>query len=114
MQTQPSQPSLPGTNVSPLSRGKRGRKSGRQEDAVDVTKIQKIIGDRIGELVVLHVAASSASDDLSSAVKKAAEDCGLNAKAVRQFVTARAGDKFEKARKSCEQLALLFEEVGEQ
>jgi len=64
--------------------------------------------------VQLHVAASSAAEDLSSAVKKAAEDCGLNASVVKQFIAARAGDNYEKAEKKCQQLALLFDEIGEQ
>lgn len=109
MQTQAQ---LPGTNVRKL-RTPRGRKTGGQEAAVNLDKIKTLMKDRIGELVQLHVAASSASEDLSSAVKKAAEDCGLNASAVKQFVAARAGDAYEKAAKKCEQLSLLFEEIGE-
>ena len=101
---------LPGI---PPKASRRGRKDGRQEAAVNLDKIKKLMGERIDELVGLHTKASTASEDLSTAVKKAAEDCGLNAKAVRAFVTARAGDKFEKAKKNCEQLSLLFEEIGE-
>ena len=107
-----TQHELPGTNVRKL-RAPRGRRSGRQEEVVDLGKIKKLMADRIDELVALHVAASGASENLSMAIKAAAEACGLNAKAMRQFVTARAGDKFQKARTNCEQLSLLFEEVGE-
>jgi len=117
MNTAPSESNisqLPGIPPAPRRGRKPGaRKEGGQEAAIDLDKIKDVIGKRIDELVNLYKAHETAGEDLSTAVKKAAEDCGLNTKAVRSFVTARAGKKFGKARKNCEQLSLLFDEVGE-
>ena len=64
-------------------------------------------------LVKLKVRADEAAEDFAEAVKKTAEQAGLLATVVRRFVVARAGEKFEEKRRECEQLDLLFSEVGE-
>lgn len=91
-------------------RGARGRKDADKQEQVIKTKIVK---DRITELVQLKNNADSAANDFNDAVKKAAEDSGLLAATVRKFVVARAGEKFAEELRKCEQLNLLFEEVGE-
>ena len=57
--------------------------------------------------------AEEAAEDFASAVKATAEASGLLASVVRRFVTARAGENFEEKARECEQLSLLFDEIGE-
>ena len=62
--------------------------------------------------MVLHGRAKEAAEDLSTAINKTAEDCGLNAAAVKKYVSARAGDSYEAEKKKVEQLALVFDVAG--
>jgi hypothetical protein len=87
-----------------------GRKGKDQQEAVIETKVVK---DKINYLVKLKNAADEAGEDYSEGIKKVAEDSGILASELRKFVNARAGENFEEAKRRCEQLALLFEEVGE-
>lgn len=87
-----------------------GRKDAEKQDAVIECAVIKT---RINQLVRLKNAADEASQDLNDAITKAAEDSGLLSSTVRRFVTARAGEDFEGAKRKVAQLALVFEEVGE-
>ena len=92
-----------------LKPGARGRRDRGQEAVIKLETIKT----RVGELVKLQKAAEDAAETFGDAIKKAAEDSGLLAATVRKFVKARAGDKFEEEKTKAQQLALVFEEVGE-
>lgn len=86
----------------------QGRKDAqKQEKVIDL----KVLKDRSSELIRLIKKAKEASTDLSDAFKKAGEDSGLNASAVRRYFSARAGENFAGAKRDAEQLALLFDEL---
>ena len=93
----------------PYRKRVRARKDSDGQEAVINTGVIK---ERIEELVRLHTKVVDARTDLTEAVKKAAEDAGLNAGAVRSFVRARAAEDFSKHKQKAEQLSLLFDEVG--
>ena len=88
----------------------RGRKN---KDKLETVIKKDVIEERIDTLCELQKKAALAAEDFNAAVKKAAEDSGLNAGAVKKFVLARVGDSFEDKKRDCQQLCLLFEEVGE-
>jgi hypothetical protein len=86
----------------------KGRKDAhKQEKVIDL----KIIKDRLPELKRLKSATKEASVAYGEAIKKAAQDCGLNASAVRRFIDAHAGDSIEERKRDAEQLSLLFDEI---
>jgi hypothetical protein len=67
----------------------------------------------IDELVRLYTQQQAAAEKCSAAIKAVAEKAGLLADVVRKLVKARAGDKFEEAKRKVGQLSLVFEEVWE-
>ena len=69
--------------------------------------------DEIDRLVKLKGDAEEAADAYGAAVKFVAEQANLLASVVRKFVNARAGEKFEEERRKCEQLQLMFDELGD-
>lgn len=89
----------------------RGRKSQTtgQEEAIHLQPIK----DSIDDLVVLYIQAQESAARCSDGIKAASEKSGLLANVLRKFVKARAGDKFEEARRTVEQLSLVFEECGD-
>lgn len=93
--------------------GKRGAKGRKGPDHQEATIKTKVIKDRLDELLTLQTKAENASNRFSDAIKATAEASGINAGALRKFVNARAGEKFDERKRDCEQLSLLFEEVGE-
>src|SRR5712664_4226457 len=94
--------------------GRSKKPLGRQDAEHQETVIEtKVVKDKINHLVKLKTTADEAVADFADAVKKVAEDSGLLAASVRKFVVARAGEGYEEAKRKCEQLSLLFEEVGE-
>lgn len=96
-----------------IETGKRAPRGRREKGTNQEAVIQLApIKERVEELVSLYNAAQSAGDEFAEAIKKAAEDSGLLAAVVRKFVVARAGEKYSEAKTSCEQLSLLFDEVG--
>lgn len=88
----------------------RGRKDAAKQEAI-IT--MQPIKDAIDDLVGLHEKAGAAADKFNDAVKATAEKAGLLASVVRKFVQARAGEKFEEEKTKCEQLSLVFTEVGQ-
>lgn len=86
-----------------------GRKDAEKQPAA---KQPKVIAERLDELVHLHQSAKLASEDLATAITKAAEDSGYLASAVRKIVTAKAGEKYEEAKRVVEQQFELFEEIA--
>lgn len=83
--------------------------SDHQEQTIDMSQLE----GRMTHLLDLHESLAEASDHYSKAVKAAAEASGLLASSVRSFVAARASATFaDKARKA-QQLALIFETLGE-
>ena len=96
-------------NLSLLKTGARGRKDGGQEQVIRVQAVK----DKIEHLVKLHAAHEEAAENLSDAIKAVAEKGGIEASVLKRFVAARAGEKFDRARKRSEQLELLFDQIGE-
>lgn len=96
-----------------VTRTARGGKAQGRKDAQKQEKVidLKVLKDRASELIKLIKKAKAASVELSEAVKKAAEESGLNSSAVRRYFGARAGDSFAEAKRNAEQLALLFDEL---
>lgn len=80
----------------------------QQEQIIDLKEVK----DKVDYLVNLKVAADDASKDFSEAIKEVAERSGIMASSLRKFVVARAGEKFADKARECEQLSLLFEDVG--
>ena len=97
------------TETQAAIRKAKGRKDDTGQEAV--IKMQPI-KDIITDLVDLYTKAGKASDTLNDAIKAAAEKAGLQASAVRKFVVARAGEKYEEKKRDAEQLSLLFDEIG--
>ena len=92
------------------ARGTRGRKD--TEGNESVIKL-KVVEDRIADLCVMHDLAAQANERYREAVKATAEAAGLLTVTVSKFVAARAGDKWEEQQTKVQQLALVFEEIGE-
>jgi hypothetical protein len=89
-------------------RGRKDQTTG-QEAAITLRPIK----DSIGELVTLYIQQQQSAAACSDAIKAAAEKAGLLANVVRKFVKARAGEKFAEAKRTVEQLSLVFDEIGE-
>src|SRR5262245_11296374 len=87
-----------------------GRKDGDGQEAVMKAKPVK---DKIAHLVKLYQAHEESGTDLSEAIKAVAEKAGVNAKALRKFVSARAGEDYEEAHRNVLQMQFLFDKVGE-
>lgn len=87
----------------------KGRKDA---DGVEVIIKMKPAKDEIGRLLKLKVACDEATENYNSAVKFVAEQAGLQASVVNKFVRARAGEHFEDKKRDCEQLQLMFDEIG--
>ena len=87
----------------------RGRKEGGQEQVVKAA----VVKDKIDHLVSLHTASEEAATNLSDAIKDIAGKAGIHASVLKRFVAARAGENYSKALERNEQLAFLFESVGE-
>lgn len=103
------------TEVTNAKRGNgrtspRGRKA---QDGQEATISLRPIKDGIEELITLYTQQQESAARCSDAIKAAAEKSGLLANVVRKFVKARAGEKFEEAKRTVEQLSLVFDEVGE-
>jgi len=90
-----------------------GKAKGRKDGGQDAVMKVKPVKDKIAHLVKLHNAAKEAAAGFSDAVKAVAEQAGVNAKCLRSFVAARAGESFEEKFREVEQLTFLFEKIGE-
>jgi hypothetical protein len=88
----------------------RGRKDHDGQGAV--VKLEPV-RERIVYLVGLYRDSEAASTVLAEGIKDIAEKAGLQASVVRKFIAAKAGEKFAEKKRDCEQLSLLFKEVGE-
>lgn len=93
--------------------GKRKAKGRMDADKQPAVQKPEVVAKKIGQLVSLHKAAKTASDERDEAITAVAEESGYLASAVRKLVTARAGEDFEKKHREVEQQYELFEEVGE-
>lgn len=96
-------------DLNPLKGKPRGRIDKDKQDAV--IKL-KVVRDKVDHLMELHQASRIASEDFSAAINHVAEEAGLLASVVRRFVVAKAGEKYSEKKRECEQLSLLFEDVG--
>lgn len=79
-----------------------------QEQVIEMQEVR----DKITTLVDLYKLHEDCGKDLNAGIKAVAESSGLLASAIRKLVIARAGDNFEAKAREIEQLALVFEEVG--
>ena len=70
-----------------------------------------LVKTNIHRLVALRKAAEDAAEDYNEACKLVAGKAGIKEAALKKFVTARAGDKYEDKKVECGQLHLLFEEL---
>jgi hypothetical protein len=91
-----------------MKKGARGRKDKGQEAVIKMEALSVGVED----LIALKKKAEDASTAYADAIKATAEKAGLLAKVVRQFVDARAGDKFDDKKTEVGQLALCFDQVG--
>jgi hypothetical protein len=101
------------TNVAEIGNGKRkprGRIDSDQQDAV--IKLDPV-REKVEYLEQLYGDSCAAAEEFAEAVKSVAEQSGLLAAVVRKFVVARASEKFDEKKRQCEQLSLLFDDVGE-
>jgi hypothetical protein len=97
--------------VQPQSRDKGlGRKDAeKQEQTINLEDLSR----RVDHLLDLHQRHKEASADYSDAIKATAEASGLLASTVRCYIAARASEKFEDRARKAPQLALVFDELGE-
>lgn len=91
--------------------GARKPQARKGRDKQEKVEQPQVINERMDQLVRLKKASDEASQDLSDAIKKAAEDSGYLASVVRKIVVAKAGDGYAEKKREAEQLALLFDEV---
>lgn len=89
--------------------GVEGRSDGGQEKVIKLESLTI----RVDHLVTLKRKVEDATVEFSDAIKKVAEDAGLEAKVVRAFIAARAGERFQERKRDANQLSLCFNEVGE-
>lgn len=95
-------------------KGKRKGPVGRtdrsgQEAVIELGRVK----ENIQTLVDLYKLHEESGKDLNEGIKATAEKSGLLASTIRKFVVARAGERFAEKAREVEQLALVFEEVGE-
>ena len=85
----------------------------RKSDAVPERpiKLDEIKGDTIQNLILLHMSAKTAANDLTAAIEAVGEKAGIAPRVLRRYVNACAGNHLADRRKDAEQLSLLFEEV---
>jgi hypothetical protein len=95
------------------TRSLSSRETAPQAQASDTVLKLDPIKDTIAELVRLYRAQRDATTDLADAIEAAATRSAARPAVVRRFVAARAGDKFVERKSECEQLAFLFERLGE-
>lgn len=97
--------------VEPRSRESGlGRKDAeKQEQTIELEEL----GRRMDHLLDLHETHKQASADYSEAIKATAEASGLLASTVRSYVAARASESFADRARKAQQLALVFDELGE-
>jgi len=99
-----------GTHEGKAKGNGRSKPVGRQDNEGQEQVIELgVIHEREDELIALKVAQVEAAENYSEGIKKAAEDSGLNAGAVKKYIEAKAGDKFDATKKKVTQLALIFE-----
>lgn len=87
--------------------GRKGRDGSESVIQLDVLR------ERIQDLVGLRVALGQATRKFQEAIKATAEASGLVSATVMRFVKARAGDNFREERMKAQQMALVFDEIGE-
>jgi hypothetical protein len=94
-------------NGRAAQRGRKDQTTG-QEEAITLRPIK----DSIDEMVTLYIQQQESAARCSDAIKAAAEKSGLLSAVIRKYVRARAGDRFEEAKRETEQLSLVFD-LGE-
>jgi hypothetical protein len=90
--------------------GRKAKTSDHQEAAITLDKLTAAV---IHTLVADLKHAQEAGDIFASGIKAQAEKAGIQASVLRKFIAARAGESFAEKKRDAEQLALLFDEIGE-
>lgn len=90
--------------------GARGRKDKDGQEAV--ITIKQMTPKEITELVEKEKHLEAVTADINDAVKAKAEQYGVKASALRKYIKAKAGYKFEEKKNSALQLALVFETLN--
>jgi len=90
-------------NQLPIKSKNKGKKD-------DVIKL-KPLRDNLADLLVLAEKLTDARDTFSEKVKAVAKQSGLQPGVVKKLVNAKATDRFDKAARQVEQLAIVFGEI---
>lgn len=94
--------------------GKADKPLGRKDKDKQEAVIRcDVVRENIADLILLYNRAGAAATDYGDKVKAIAEMSGLLASTIRRFVTARAGNDFAEDKRKVQQMALVFDEVGE-
>jgi len=89
-----------------IATARSGRRDAGQEKVVSIDAIR----ERKDQLLALYRTHQEAGQDLSDAIKATAEASGLNAKAIRSWLAAEAGEGLPDWKRNVRQLSLLAEE----
>lgn len=93
--------------------GRRKAVARKDSDGIEKTINLTDLPSKIKMLEKKLVTANEAATDYKDAVKAVAEKCGLQASVINKGVKAIVADKVAEKKRDAEQLAMVFEEVGE-
>jgi hypothetical protein len=96
-------------NVETMKPRGRADKDG-QEQVINLKPLREAVKD----LGVLKAKLEEHREKLNAAIKKVAEQSGLNSPAVRRLVNARHSDNFDEVKRSIDQAQLVFDELGKE
>lgn len=91
----------------------RGRKSKTSDHQEAVIRISELNPLAIETLIADLKHAQDAGTIFAEGIKAFSEKAGIQASVLRKFIVARAGEAFQDKKRDAQQLALLFEEIGE-
>ena len=92
------------------ARGRKEKTADHQESVIRITELSTAV---INTLVADLKHAQEAAEGFADGIKAQAEKAGVQSSVLRKLITARAGENFEDRKRDAQQLALLFEEIGE-
>ena len=97
----------------PYKKRQRRAEGRKERDGSESVIKLETLRVRLPNLIDMLIASRQAQKQYLDGVKAVAEATGLLSSTVSKFVRARAGDNFREDRMRAEQLALVFEEIGE-
>jgi hypothetical protein len=98
------------TNGKGKVRGRKEKTADHQEAVIKLGVLEPAI---VNTLVADYKHAQAAGEAFADGIKAQAEKAGIQSAVLRKFIVARAGEHFDDRKRDAQQLALLFEEVGE-